>query len=381
MRVGHGCAPLAVPDGTPMGGYAARQGTSTGVLEPLQVDCITLAGLPLVVAEVLAIDEPLAAAVRERVPGAWVCATHTHAGPEPAGLREEIAAAAGAAHAAVREQELVAHHRSGWLEGIGSPRNGGGAARVRVDVLSWTGEDGRLVGVLAVVPVHPTVLPAASTLIGGDLAGAIRSALRDQLGGPWVVIATGAAGDISTRRTRRAQTAQECRRLGEEAARQLATLLRAPAELSWDADVVAPVRRRLTLPGRATVPAELETMRADLAERFARAPDRTLETALQGIDIAASRGSPEDVELVVSAARLGPLALFGIGAEPFHSLRDALPRPAVLLAYANGHAGYLPDAAAYDATGYEVLASPLRADAAATAVAALIDLLPEPTEA
>ena len=352
------------------------------MLEPLQVDCVTLAGLPLVVAEVLEIDEPLAAAVRERVPGAWVCATHTHAGPEPAVLREQIAAAAAAAYAAVGEQDLLAHYRSGWLDGIGSPRNdGGGAARVRVDVLSWTAEDGRLAGVLAIVPVHPTVLPATSTLIGGDLTGAIRSALRDELGGPWVVVATGAAGDISTRRTRHAQTAQECRRLGEEAARQLAALLAGPADVSWYAGEATPARRRLSLPARDTDPGELDALRAVLAERFARSPDRTLETALQGVDIAASRGSPDAVALVLSAARLGPLALFGVGGEPFHSLREALPGPAVLLGYANGHAGYLPDAAAYDTAGYEVLASPLRADAAASAVAALIDLLPEPTEA
>jgi hypothetical protein len=52
----------------------------------------------------------------------------------------------------------------------------------------------------------------------------------------------------------------------------------------------------------------------------------------------------------------------------------------VVLGYANGHAGYLPDAAAYATTDYEVLSSPLAQDAAATAVAALIDLIPDPTE-
>jgi neutral ceramidase len=364
-----------------MAGYAARAGASSGVLQPLEVHCVVLAGLPLVVAEVLEIDESLAAAVRERVPGAWVSATHTHAGPASSAVRDEVVAAAADAFAAVREEELTAHYRPGWLEGIGSARNGGGPARVRADVLSWTDEHGRLAGVLAVVPIHPTVLPATSTMIDGDLAGAVRTALRRLVAPAWVVIATGAAGDISTRLTRRAQTPQECRRLGEEAARQLAELLRGPAEVSWTVAAAAQAQRRLSLPARCDDPRELETLRADLQARHARTPDRTLETALQGVEIATSRTIPGEVTLVLAAARLGPLALFGVGGEPFHSLSDALPHPAVVLGYANGHAGYLPDAAAYDQARYEVLASPLRAGAAAIVAAALIDLLPEPTEA
>jgi hypothetical protein len=376
MKVGHGVAALPVPDGTPMAGYAARTGVSSGVLEPLQVDCVTLGGLPLIVAEVLEIDDALAAAVRERVPGAWVCATHTHAGPEPAVLRERIADAAAEAHAAVVAEECEAHYHSGWLEGIGSPRNGGGDARVRVDAISFSAADGRLAGVLAVVPVHPTVLPASSTLISGDLAGAIREALRRESGASWVVVATGAAGDISTRRTRRAQTAEECRRLGKEAARQISSLLRAPAGASWNAGVAAPALRRLALPARPRDPDELAELRSALERRLVRAPSRTLETALQGVDVALARASAAEVPLVLSAARFGPVSLLGIGGEPFHSLRGRLRDPAVLLGYANGHAGYLPDAAADDATAYEVLASPFRPGAAATVVAALNDLAP-----
>jgi hypothetical protein len=394
MRVGHGTAVLPVPDGTPMAGYAARTGASTGVLEPLQVDCVTLGGLPLVVAEVLEIDDALAAAVRERIPRAWVCATHTHAGPEPAAVRGRIAEAAAEAHAALTEDDVDAHYHSGWLHGIGSRRNGGGDARVRVDAISFTATGGRLAGVLAVVPVHPTVLPATSTSIGGDLAGAIRVALREELGSgpagvasdslraPWVVVATGAAGDISTRRTRRAQTVQECRRLGEEAARQISALLRAAAGASWGAGVATPTLRRLALPARRSEPDVLAAVRVALEARYARAPSRTIETALQGVDVASARSSAGEVPLVISAARLGPVSRFGVGGEPFHSLRGALPEPALLLGYTNGHAGYLPDAAAYRAPDeYEVLASPFRADAAATVLAALNDLLPEPTEA
>lgn len=85
MRVGHGSAPLLVPDGTPLGGYADRAGSSSGVLDELQVDCVTFDGrFALVVAEVVCINEDLAADVRVAVglEEVWVCATHTHSGPD-----------------------------------------------------------------------------------------------------------------------------------------------------------------------------------------------------------------------------------------------------------------------------------------------------------
>ena len=62
-------------------------------------------------------------------------------------------------------------------------------------------------------------------------------------------------------------------------------------------------------------------------------------------------------------------------------MRARCAGPSVLLGYVNGHAGYLPDAPAYDTAGYEALASPFRRDAGATALAALIDLLLDTTEA
>jgi neutral ceramidase len=359
VRVGHGTAPLPVPDGTPMGGYAAREGASSGVLDPLQVDVVAIGGFTLVVADALQIEEA--------IPGAWVCATHTHAGPERAELADAVASVA------LEEREVTCRFHTGWLDGIGSRRGADRPARVRVDVLSF----GEAWGVLAIVPVHPTVLPAANTRVSADLHGAIRRALAREF--DWAVVATGAAGDISTRRTRRAQTPAECERLGAEAARQIAALVRTPPDAEWSSGAVATASCTLALPAREQDAGALAALRDSLEADYARAPDRTLETALQGVALASARASLEPVPLVLSAARLGPLTLYGIGGEPFHSLREALP--GALLGYVNGHAGYLPDAAAFAAPGYEVLASPLRPDAAALAVAALIELTPDPTEA
>jgi hypothetical protein len=409
-----------------MGGYAARQGGASGLLDPLQVDCLTFAGADgrfvLIVAEVLCVNEDLAGDVRRRVTAAlaadgtptvdvWACATHTHAGPElgcaaggghtPAPWRSRIGeAAVGAARGAVAsERECAGTLRTGDLRDIGSPRGSiGEAATVCADVLTCRERDGRLSGVLAVVPVHPTVLPASSRAISGDLTGAVRRSLRVRLrgqGAPWVVVATGAAGDISTRRTRREQTPAECARLGDAAAAQLAALLAAPGTDVWEAGSGAAVaaRRRLTLPARAHDADQLHRLRATLEDEYARerrhgasAGARPLETALQGVDVAErhERSGGETVALSLSAARVGRLGILGIGAEPFHSLagdlRERCDDPALVLGYANGHAGYLPDAAAFRTTQYEALSSPLHPTAAATTVASLIELQPDPTE-
>jgi neutral ceramidase len=417
VRVGHGCAVLPVPEGSALGGYADRSGGSTGVLEELQVDCVCISGahgrLVLVIAEVVCVNVDLADEVRRRVRAAvpavdvWICATHTHSGPDvgcmagggptPAHWRRAIADAAidAARAAAARERSCAGRFHTGALGDIGSHRGRhGGEHQVSVDVVSCLGRDGEVEGVLAVVPVHPTVLPAASTLVSGDLAAAIRSALRRRLGAPWVVVATGAAGDISTRHTRRAQTAEECRRLGAEAAEQIAALMQEAAAPIWERDGgrCSASRRTLTMPARHQDPAELRRLRRTLEREHARelqsgttATARIVETALQGVEVAQA-AEASTVALELSAARLGRLALFGIGAEPYHSfgsqLRDECAEPSVVLGYTNGHVGYLPDAAAYatDPTGYEVLSSLLPPEAAATTVATLTELLPDPTE-
>jgi hypothetical protein len=87
-----------------------------------------------------------------------------------------------------------------------------------------------------------------------------------------------------------------------------------------------------------------------------------------------SRFPDGQAALSVAAAAIGPLRLIGLGAEPYLAVADLPARPAVVLGYANGYAGYLPDAAGFDRPTYESLSSPFRPDAAATAVHAADDL-------
>ncbi len=422
MRAGFGTAVLPVEPGTAPGGYVDRVDPSTGTLDELEVNCVCLstrkARLILVVVDLICVNADLAAAVEHRVREAcraddelpvdvWTMATHTHCGPDvgcqPGGgttgadwtRRIADLAAQTVRQALDAATECAVDWQRGELHGIGAVRAARqAAATVPVDLLSFLDADRHRRGVLAVVPIHATVLPATNLLVSGDLAGSIRAGLRQRLGTvagfrPAVLVATGAAGDISTRATRREQTADECHRLGASAAAQIeAILATAPRTRESDARIVTG-RRRLSLPGRRDEARELDRLRADLLSTDIASTDPAAEriqrTALQGLDIALRRtaGTPErGYPLELRVALLGDITLVGIGAEPFLCLRAMLAdngTPSILLGYANGYAGYLPDRAAYHRPGYEVLASPFPPGAADATIAAVGDLLTELT--
>ncbi|MFE3449761.1 hypothetical protein ACFXJ8_12590 [Nonomuraea sp. NPDC059194] len=426
MAVGYGEAALVVPEGTPMGGYVDRPGPSTGVLDPLQVSAVTWSAggrrFALVVADVICVNDDLVQRVR-REAGCelWLAASHTHAGPEtgcvpgggptPGPWAEAIAAACrSAVQAAVageRPCEGGAHR--GELRGVGADRSRPDAeAVVPLDVIAV--RDGGLVGVVVVLPVHPTVLPASNRMVSADLVGAVRRRLRERLGGQvWVVVATGAAGDISTRHTRRGQDAAELDRLGDVVAARCIELLAEPATPAWpsaapaphssrslspseapidtDADVagmapveVAWVGRRLAL-RRATVAVDVDSLVADV-ERAAADPvaARLARSRLEGVRARTSATGPIGVE--VSVARLGDLLLVGLPGEPFLAVAASIAdsgagQPTVVLGYVNGYPGYLPTADAYARPEYEVLASQVAPGSAELLAATARDLLAE----
>ena len=83
---------------------------------------------------------------------------------------------------------------------------------IRVDALA-----GNPVATLVHLALHPTIFPAESRVVSADFPGALRRSLPASRFGT-VLYLNGAAGDISTRFTRRAQDASEVDRIGGEIA-------------------------------------------------------------------------------------------------------------------------------------------------------------------
>ncbi|GAA2656992.1 hypothetical protein GCM10010412_027370 [Nonomuraea recticatena] len=421
MDVGYGSAGLTVPEGTPMGGYLDRQGPSAGTLDPLEVSAVTWSDgerrFALAVADLVCVNDDLAERAREAAGcELWLAATHTHAGPEtgcvPGGgptpepwldlVAEAVRTAVHRAVDSERPSEGVALR--GDLRGVGADRSRPQAeAVVPLDVIAV--RDGGLAGVVVVLPVHPTVLPAANLLVSADLAGAVRRALKERLGpGVWVVVATGAAGDISTRHTRRGQDAAELDRLGAVVADRCLDLLtdsggvhsggsgrggegagRAAGGRVWAAGSrVGTARRRIAL-ARAAVAVDADSLAADLERAEAAGDPVSARLARSRVEGLRARHTPAAeagaIDAEVGVARVGGLALVGLPGEPFLAVADqiaeAAPCPTVVLGYVNGYPGYLPTADAYRRTEYEVLASQVAEGSAEQLAATALALLAE----
>ncbi|MEU7001618.1 hypothetical protein [Nonomuraea sp. NPDC046570] len=393
MRVGCGTAALAVPEGTPMGGYIDRPGPAAGVLDGLRVSAITWYDgrrrFALAVADVICVNDDLAEWARQALAPLcelWLTATHTHAGPEtgcvPGGaatpppwgelIVEAVRNAVERAIAAETPATTGTVHR-GMLRGVGADRSRPSAEPVvPLDLLAVHDAHGHLTGVLAVLPVHPTVLPPANVKVSADLTGAVREALSERLGpGVWVVVATGAAGDISTRHTRQGQDAAELARLGALVATRCTTLLseETPAALAWsdgsrvgwtEATVALDRMRAVGDPEALAGALRVEYERARAAgDAVAAGMARSRLDGARLLTGQDAQGGP--ISARVAVVRLGELALAALPGEPFlavgEAVRTARRGPTVVLGYANGYPGYLPTADAYDRTEYEVLAT------------------------
>jgi hypothetical protein len=405
-RVGHGVAELPVVSGEVMGGYDDRRGGLAGTLDALEVHAIVIEGSEpatpcwaLVVADLICVNEDVVEQVREAlrmrlgIQGAWVAATHTHSGPEsgcrPGGtatpahvasrlVEAAVIAAGEAINNATRARICVRRVHVAGLAGDRTAR-AAGMPDLPVDVIiAATAE--KLVGLVVITPAHPTVMGAENTSTSADLSGGIRRALLGRLSPargrtPWVVSATGAAGDISTRFTRHGRVPAEVDRLG--------ALVADAVEPALDGFMreAAPAARQGRPSERGHAPAQAATATVALdpkalpAAATTSGPEdvspesgdaRVEHVVRQGVEIASrlrASGPREGFRVRLSAVQVDGATLVAVPGELFLSLGEDIrrrsPRPleTVVLGYVNGYLGYLPTRDA--AVGYEVLVSPV----------------------
>lgn len=406
MKVGHGTALLPVPDGTRLGGYADRIGTSLGRFGDLQVHALAIADstgamFALVECDVVCVNADLVADCVAELRNigfaeAWVGATHTHSGPDtgclPAGtstpepwratLRDAVVAAARSAMTSLVQAIATTHPCvvSGVAGIRSSPPN---LIDVPVDVIALHDTNSRLIGLFVVVPIHSTVLPAANLAVSADLIGGIRTYL-ERATGAWAVVATGAAGDISTRHGRRSRTVAELTRLSAVIGQRVVQALASPSlPVAEGRDALTFARRVVSAPVRSL--ADPRPPRAATTTPLGRM-DRDSSWLRNNID----QGTPaiESASIVgelavpLAVVGLGDLALCAIPGEPFLASAQQLRLSSrgshattLLLGCTNGYRGYLPTADRFDAAGYEVLVSPFAQGTAERLVVELADMV------
>jgi neutral ceramidase len=366
----------------------------------------------LVTADVAAVDASLAdevaaAAGLERAELA-LSASHTHSGPagvvsrlHPADadcldrdLRSQfIATAAEAietARAGMESVDLVVG--VAVTHGIAANRNDPiGPFDPRLTVLASRRGDGSFQGLICHFACHPTILGARNRLVSADFPGALRQKLNFALDrdrpAPVVLFVNGAAGDVSTRFTRRAQDAGEVSRIG-------AALATAAVQALENASPhTGPIRygrttvrlsRRARRPIKSSVVAAGTGSDHEAAGHMSPAQLRVTETRAQGAALLESLSRIPDTaipnELALEAWALGDVVLLGVPGELFASLGSrigsASADPTLILGYTNGYVGYLTDIAAHELQTYEALASPFdpkMGERVADAATALVD--------
>ncbi len=385
LTVGAARLPLPMPIGQPLAGYINRTGAAIGIHDDLFARAFVASDdreqICLLVLDTLCVDASFVAEARRQVAAAteipaeaiMIAATHTHAGaggvarfrldpasdlvfgpPDPALTRAMHAVLVQAAtRAAARLTPVTLYTGVGWTDAVARSRiSADGPYDPAVPFLVAVGSDGTAVAAIYSFACHSTVLGAENRHYSGDLLGATCQFLEAHWDSDCVVLGlVGAAGDISTRFTRRESGFSEVARL--------AGLL---AQAVWIADwqpsaeegVVAQ-RTDISLAvnppeGQAALKRRLEEAERRLAGfGDSEGPEkRVIQAEIEGIQVAlrAGAGRPESVQTEVQLLRIGDTVLAGYPAEMFAAYglatREALSSRHVLVAgCANDYVGYV----------------------------------------
>ena len=411
IKIGFSKRDITAPLGTELGGYAGYR-PCTGVHDPLFCKVVVLeqedVRYALVVLDLLCVDEPLYHRIaqevavlgisRERL---LVCAIHSHASPvgvipgegvlaaintgdirDPGFMqysRMVIQAAGDACREAVEELEIFQVRTArGAAPVIGTERHTGNIPETWLTALQFQTESGKNL-ILYSFPCHPTVLSAANLQVSADFVGGVEALLDTDM----AVFVNGAAGDISTRFTRREATFDECARMAKIAAAGIRDLLQdavytAPTPLKGMHETLTLNVRQVESPEQAALQLEEATLRwqqaADRGEDAARL--RILKSYVEGagvnLDFSRALGSIRQLALPVTVFRFAGLTFATVPGELFSSLQ---PEGVLIFSYANGYFRYIAGKDAYDAGYYEALAAILARGEGERLIAGITDMI------
>lgn len=392
IRIGFAKQIITPPPGIELGGYAGYRPCAEAH-DPLWCKAVVLQQenrrWALLAFDLLSIDESLSNRIGEAVAhlgiGAVICtAIHSHAAPcgivldegplaevnrvsqsDPESFRDYtqtiIAFAAEACRdACARLEPFRVRCARGPAPVIGSERHTAEPTDAPMTVVQILTESGRSL-ILYQIPCHPTVLGPENLQPSADFVAGIEGRLDCDM----AVFLNGAAGDISTRFTRKAQTFPECDRLGGIAAEAVLDLIRdvpyGPAEAVTGLQATVSLKPRpLISTEEARTRLAEATARWEAGKRAGMAPGelRILKTYVEGAGVALEYSQTmtgiETLSLPVTVFTFAGLRFATVPGEIFSSLwrLEAVP-----ICYANGYYRYIADTNAYDQGYYEATAA------------------------
>ena len=203
---------------------------------------------------------------------------------------------------------------------------------------------------------HSTILSADNLLYSGDLLGTACALLETQQG--VVTGLTGAAGNISTRFTRRTSSTAEVERMAQE----LVSAIQVAELKSLQGDGLASAQQQVTLPIKPAQPRQdlqqaLTDAQARLAQMHNYPQRRIVEAEIEGLRVQLNMGErPIQITTEVQVFRIGNAYIVSLPGELFVEygleLSEKLaPAPVLIAGYANDYIGYVTTPEASD--GYE----------------------------
>jgi neutral ceramidase len=413
MKMGASRVPFDWSVGLSMAGYIKRSLPSAGYHRELYLRALVIssdddsATLCLLSGEVLSVDSALTQRLREEIhreigiaPVAiMLAATHTHASvgglthfPVQSALDtvhgeyapERVDQFVDAALRAVREacQNLV--HVSFWSGKAlthaiaANRRDPNGISDPTLPFLIAKDDSGAVRAAILSYACHPTILNADNLLYSGDLIGTVCALLEQQ----WSIVIglTGAAGDISTRFTRRQSSTAEVERMAGEVA---SAVLDADLQ-SFEGDLIAYARAQVTLPvkpaqNRQALQQTFAQAQARLEAMEQHPQRRVVEAELEGLQVQLNMGErPTEITTEVQVFRLGSAYIISLPGELFveyglHLINQLAPNPVLIAGYANDYIGYVTTQEASD--GYEADSAIVPAEAGNMLVQAALETI------
>lgn len=424
LKVGAGKTEIVLSKGLPMAGYAARTGAAMGNHDPLYTRIVLFDSYPkqlaLVVLDLLKVDQHLVRMIREAINSVtgispesiMVAATHTHSGPS--GIWENykkynptlVASIINSITDLTREtwaSRLPAKIGigAGEIYDLGRNRNDpAGSYDPVVGVIRIDSHDGRTLALIVNYACHPTVLGENNLFFSRDFPGfALDIIEKESPDMPVGVFINGAAGDISTRYTRKEPTFEEAKRFGELLARKVLSISRALISSSeWEInsysmELLLPVRRisresaAKMLEDACRKLSDLEYTQADQGRiREARTTVQAAEIVLNRLANNTNQDLPKNLPAEIQMIYLTGISTSAVLVvlpgeissgisqqikEIIHQVGGIDKKHTLIFGYGNGHIGYMLSPDSYQELTYDSIMSKFNSEATELVVKAV----------
>lgn len=413
---------ITPPVGVEMAGYGARLKASQGIHDALKAQIFMLAldeeKIIIVSMDLIALQAQfvnrLRVSIQERIgipeDHIMIACSHTHSGPQgfnldnliqdetPNETLQEITCqkiAGGCAWAQNQLQPAKLLFGHSMIDGLGLNRNDPqkGAADQQVSVLRADDVNGNPIVVLFNYGCHATVMGADNLLISADYPGAARQMLKELFPQTVFMFTNSAAGDVSTRFTRRSASFSEVTRFGQIMAAGVLEAMNVaePFDVS-DINVKSigvdlPLKKFASKEETQKILDEArEVLSRMQAENAPSGQLRKIITKIEGAEVQLRQieyyQGQSSLPAELQSYRIGLLHLVAVPGEPFSKtfldIKESIkPLEAILIGYANDYKGYFPESVPGLPATYEDFVSPFSTQAALNIKEAAIKIIEE----